>query len=52
MAEASAVVLDSFALSSDKTYITDSMPWRDGKGMEVWNKLLKHLPHTSPQGDR
>lgn len=43
------MVLDGFALTSDKMYITDSMRWADSKGQEVWDKLLKHRPHTSPQ---
>lgn len=42
MAEASAVVLSGFTLNSDRMYITESMPWNDKKGKEVWDKLIRH----------
>lgn len=44
MAEASALVLDGFTLSSHKMCITETTPWKDEKGKELWDKLIKHLP--------
>jgi DNA polymerase-1 len=49
MAEASALVLDGFTLSTDKMCITETTPWKDEKGKQLWDKLIKHLPATSPE---
>jgi hypothetical protein len=45
MAKASALVLDGFALTSDKMYITEMTPWEDARGKKLWEKLVKHLLH-------
>lgn len=47
MAEASALVLDGFTLSTDKMDITETKPWKDEKGKELWDRLMKHLPPAS-----
>jgi DNA polymerase I len=46
MAEASAVVLGGFTLNSDRMYITETTPWKDASGKELWDKLIRRLPAT------
>jgi DNA polymerase I len=46
MAEASAVVLGGFTLNSDRMYITEMTPWKDARGKELWDKLIRRLPAT------